>query len=540
MHSAETADVLLTVADQSPQGILIVSHQHTIVFINQTACQMFGLTHQNTLGKYLSELSDKLPPEIIHRLEEACNKPFRFKEHRFQTTVKACLSGFIFFFELIQEYKQATPPKQIAWLPETLDSLTAIPNRTHFTQLAEQVVARLKKHEAIALIVLDLRGLDQINEAVGHDGGDFFLQFSSKKLKEFSEKHESLYGRIGGDKFCQLVVYKTLSDWSLEDHAAYLQAYLSEPIEINGITVSASYSVGAATDSNQHYAISELLMMANIACLHSKTVGYPVTYDNSLSTLNQKQLKLKAELKKAFEEKEIVFYLQPTFNLRKNKVTGCEALIRWYHPELGLLHPQDFLTLLEDSSFIHEALEYTLSAIMEHICTLDKKVMVSVNFSEKNLGIPHLQELIVKLLKAYQIPPYLLCIELTETTIMTSGFQTKEILSKLRSLGIKISLDDYGTGYSSLARIKSLPIDQIKIDRTFVNSMRFSAKDKMIIASSIALAKNLGLEVVIEGVENKQQYYILKELGADIIQGFYFAKPESIEKVITFIKTINQ
>lgn len=252
-------------------------------------------------------------------------------------------------------------------------------------------------------------------------------------------------------------------------------------------------------------------------------------------TMSHQALKLLQDAERALGNNEFVLFLQPTLNLKENRITTCEALVRWHHPEHGLMLPSDFLPLIERSELIHELVFVTLDLAMQHIVALDRRIRVAVNLSPENLFTPGLIPELEVLFDRYQVSPGLVCLELTETAMIETDEATRSILGRLQGMGIVVSLDDYGTGFSSLSHIRSLPISQIKIDRSFIKNIPSSEKDKMIVRSIMELAENLGLEVVIEGVESEAHWRILRVMGCDMMQGYYIARPQSIEDVRAFI-----
>ncbi len=546
MHKVEMADLLLAIVQKSPIGIVILDHKGKVIVCNENAASTLNIPiNANQLTGLF--LEDAIPGSS--NMKHWIAQPYGANDTLYIDTAKKIMrsvfmSGYIMMIETFPDAVHAntdnipTVTKTQSTL-ENIDTLTGIPNRLYFAQLSEKRLIDLPASSSTRLIIIDLKGLDQVNAALGHDAGDELLRYASLQLKTFCESQDNLYARIGGDKFCILNTHVTAMEWPFKQYTAQLQQALSHPTTIAGFTISAACSIGIAIDTTREKTISELLKLANIACHRSKIVGYPVIFEESLRSLSHQQLKLTNDLKNALKNNEFTLYLQPSLDLNLDKITACEALLRWDHPELGILLPHDFIPILEQSELVHEALFHFLEIVMSHICTLGKTIQVAVNFSPKNLCAPNLINKITTLMRRYAISPNLLCVELTETAMMTADDSAQKTLAQLRSLGVKISLDDYGTGYSTLSRIMSLPIDQIKIDRSFVSNMRFSPKDKMIISSTIELAKNLDLEVVLEGVEYKQQIDMLRSLGADIIQGYYLSTPQPIEKIKAFIEQYN-
>ncbi|MCY4045865.1 MAG: bifunctional diguanylate cyclase/phosphodiesterase [Cellvibrionales bacterium] len=559
MHKVEMADLLLSIVKESILGILALDNTGKVVISNDKALKILNISQPSKtlegdfLFKYihhLPQLMDWIADYQVSATQAGVpdiQKQLLIESRVFRLKISQFMSGFLLSFEDVT--KSETQKKLLSKTSEKLaalkeqwldvDFLTKIPNRYHFLSQAEQLINHLSNQESLCLFIFDLTGIDKINDTLGHDAGDQMLCFFSQQLKKVSYTHADLYARLGGDKFCLLHKFTQDSDWIYSEFEEELRRELSISLHIESFEAAISYTSGASLYPLHAKNINDLFKYADIALKQSKTKGQASLYSEQMQTLSRFHLKLNHEIKQAKTLDQFVLYLQPKLDLKTNKITAAEGLIRWQHPEFGLLLPKDFMPMVEQSGIVHDFFLKTLDLAIAHIINLNRQIQVAINLSSKNLYATQLADEVATRLHANNIPPDRLCIELTETAIMANDTQVLTSLDKLQSLGISLALDDFGTGYSSLSHIKSLPINHIKIDRSFVSQMTTSTKDRMIIQSTIELAKNLGLEVTIEGVETRNQLNIVRKMHADFIQGYHLAKAEPLDIIEKFIQQHN-
>ncbi|MEK6748497.1 MAG: EAL domain-containing protein [Pseudomonadota bacterium] len=407
------------------------------------------------------------------------------------------------------------------------DNLTELPNRALFMDRLHQAIFRAQReHTAPCVIILDLDRFKEINDTFGHLVGDSFLVEVGKRLLTRLRKTDTI-ARLGGDEFAILLV-----DQSVELAfvvAKKIMEILGEPFHINGHFFYSSGSMGIASYSDHSSDAAGLLRQADIAMYVAKRdkLGY-VSYDSSQDELARKQLTLHAELTMAIDNNNLELYYQPQLDIATGAVRGVEALLRWRHPTEGFIPPDQIVRLAEQRGLIQVLTYWVIdNAIKQNTLWngFGHNFNIAINLSVLNLQDSKLADLVDKLLIKHAMPARQLIFEITESAMMTHPALAIEQLKKLRDRGVFISIDDYGTGYSSLAYIHQLPVFELKIDRSFIMYLDTTNSDAVIVRSTIDLAHNLGLKVVAEGVENVNVFNLLRAFGCDIAQGNLFCKP---------------
>ncbi|MCC5652079.1 EAL domain-containing protein [Nostoc sp. XA013] len=414
------------------------------------------------------------------------------------------------------------------------DTLTGLPNRAFFMERLKHTLQRAKRQEnyLFAVIFLDLDRFKVINDSLGHLKGDQFLIAIANKL-EVCIRSTDTVARLGGDEFTILLdEIQNLSDAITV--VERIQEELTLPLELDGQEVSTTASIGIALSSTVDYDQAEnLLRDADTAMYRAKALGKaryelfnPEMYTNALA-----RLQLENDLRRAIERHEFEVYYQPIVSLTTGRILGFEALLRWQHPERGLILPTDFVPLAEETGLIveigywalHEACRQMRNwRVRDRINSLEK---ISVNLSVKQFSQPDLIEQIGEILHSTGLDAGSLMLEITESAIMENDDEANAALSKLRKMGIELSIDDFGTGYSSLSRLHSFPISVLKIDRSFVSPIDANGKNLEIIETIITLAHKLGMDVTAEGVETKEQLAFLRKLHCECGQGYFFSCP---------------
>lgn len=416
------------------------------------------------------------------------------------------------------------------------DHLTGLPNRRFFKDSLNQAITLAKRTEKkIGVIFIDLDSFKIINDTLGHNGGDALLKMVSTKLVNVV-RHSGTVSRFGGDEF--LIMINNISDE--EDIIIIMEKIilvLNQPFTVDGqvfnLTTSAGISVypfdGTETDS--------LIKNADMAMYKAKEKGRSqfVKCSTELKEEVINKVKMTNSLNRALERDEFYLNYQPQVNILTGEIIGLEALIRWKHPELGFVSPAVFIPIAEQSGLINEIGEW----VLKKACEQNKKwqiagcppVRMAVNVSANQLRNPNFVEQVKKTLYETDLNPGFVEIEITESTAMNETDDTVKFLSEIKNLGIMISIDDFGTDYSSLSRLKELPIDKIKIDKQFIDGIEESDKDKAIVRTIINLAENLDLKVIAEGVENENQLRFLKQEFCDEVQGYCYYRPMSAQDV---------
>ncbi len=407
------------------------------------------------------------------------------------------------------------------------DSLTGLPNRTMFHACVSEALEKAKRENLeLHLLMLDLDRFKEINDTLGHAAGDELLKEVAHRLAA-TTRASDVIARLGGDEFSILV--KNASARDLPEIADRVARCLEEPIAVDDLPLNVEVSIGMASFPADSADAQELLQRADVAMYLAKTgnCGY-ASYDAAMDRHEPRSLSLLGELRGAIDRRELVLFYQPQVALRGGEVAGVEALVRWQHPERGLIPPGDFVPLAQETGLIKQLTEYVLEeAVRQCRAWMDdgRFVRVAVNLAMRNLIDVALADEVALLLEAYGVPPALLEFEITENAIVADPWRIQTVLERLGTMGVRLSIDDFGTGYSSLSYLKRLPIDEIKIDRSFVTKMIASSEDEVIVKSTIDLGRNLGLEVVAEGVETLEVLERLGEFGCHLAQGFFLSKP---------------
>jgi diguanylate cyclase (GGDEF)-like protein len=407
----------------------------------------------------------------------------------------------------------------------TTDYLTGLPNRR---ALHAQAGIRMGGPEPRrqALLMLDLDGFKEVNDSLGHQLGDQLLIQVGARLRAELRVGDLLV-RLGGDEFA--VLLDNAGHTQAADVAVKLCAALAEPFTLRDIVVYSAVSIGIALFPDDGLDLNPLLRKADVAMYKAKGSGnghhvYGSADDSDHATRH----KTLHELRSALTDDQLVVHYQPKTDLRTGEVHSVEALVRWEHPTRGLLYPLGFLDLAEEAGLMRQLTQVVLETTLDQAALWHaggRRLTIAVNLSASSLVHSDLPDEVAGMLAARGLPPSTLQLEITEEFLMADCERARNILTRLRSHGIQISIDDFGTGYSSLAYLRDLPVDELKLDRSFVLPMVGDPRAAALVASTIALAHSLGLRMVAEGVENEITYNLLARLGCDQAQGFYMARP---------------
>ena len=408
------------------------------------------------------------------------------------------------------------------------DALTGLPNRELFNDRVHQAVLMKSRGGSCgAVIILDLDRFKDVNDTLGHKYGDLLLQEVGRRLSSGLRDCDTI-ARLGGDEFAILLPEVSGADGA-HLAAERLRASLNEPFALEGISIQVDSSFGIALFPGHGRDVDTLVQRADIAMYQAKRHrSAAVIYDTEHDPHSERRLGMVSALKRAIEQREIYLCYQPKLDLMTGKVLGVEALARWEHPTLGPIEPLEFISLAEDTGLIKSLTVFVLDESLRQIRSWDDTglhLSISVNISARDLFDPGLVDAISDALERHRIPAERLELEITESTVMVEPERARAVLEALRSMKISVSVDDYGTGHSALAYLKNLPVDELKIDRSFVMNMSADATDAFIVGSAIDLGRNLGLNVVAEGVEDEKTLHVLTALGCTFAQGYYISPP---------------
>jgi len=410
------------------------------------------------------------------------------------------------------------------------DHLTGLPNRFMLRDRLQVALAQAKRKQShVAVLFIDLDRFKNINDSLGHQAGDILLQQVAERLKQCIRPVDTVC-RLGGDEFIII-----LSDIPVLDDAAKTAVKVAEivarPYCINGAEFHITPSTGISIYPNDGYHIDALIKNADSAMYFAKDCGRN-NFQFFTTDLNSRALhclSMETSLRRALEREELILHYQPQIDLDTGQVTCMEALVRWQHPELGLVFPSDFIPLAEESGLILPLGKWVLSTACSQVKKWQKcglgPIRIAVNLSARQFRQQNLTRQVAAVLKEVDLEPRFLELELTESLMMHSPEEVIRTLKQLRSLGVRVSIDDFGTGYSSLSYLKRFPIDSLKIDRSFIHGVAENHGDEAIIMAIVTLAHSLDLQVVAEGVETEQQLEFLRNQLCDGLQGHLFSHP---------------
>src|SRR5690349_23379741 len=419
------------------------------------------------------------------------------------------------------------------------DSLTGLPNRAMFTELLKAEIENSKRREnhMFAVLFLDLDRFKNINDSLGHTHGDLLLVAFAERLERALRPVDTL-ARFGGDEFA--ILLSGMSDATDAVRVAQrIQDELSQPFVLDKNSAFATASIGIALSSSGYDRADDILRDADIAMYRAKENGkarYEV-FDHAMHARAVSRLQLESDLRQAVEQKEFCVYYQPIVSLETGRLAGFEALVRWNHPRHGLVSPADFIPVAEETGLIVPIGEWVLQEACKHIreCQLahptHRSLSLSVNLSARQVAQSDLIDRVKEALAVSKLSPHCLKLEITESVVMENAEAAALMFKQLRALGVQLSIDDFGTGYSSLSYLHRFPLNYLKIDRSFVSRLT-TDNDNAIVRTISTLARNLGMEVIAEGIETEEQYQQLKMLGCEYGQGFLFSQPVNKDAVL--------
>ena len=434
---------------------------------------------------------------------------------------------------------------------KSYDQLTGLPNQILFYDRIHQAIERGFRHNQVAaVLIIDIELFSQINASLGRSGGDELLKQVAYRLNSIVRKTDGVsrlsVSRFAGDEFAVL-----LTDLSRKEEATWaikrILDIINQPVEIDGNTVYVSSHVGVSLYPTDADSVEELLNNAMSAKQYSKKhkseYGFQF-FDSRVQDLSVKYLQLEAELRRAIENEEWILHYQPKFDMADQRIGGVEALIRWDHPERGIVSPFEFIEFAEERGLIVQIGRWVIRQVCRQLRDwLDRglpECRIAINLSSGQLVKSDIVHQISSSLDEFDIPPRLLEIEITETILMENVRQAIESLERLHARGIKISIDDFGTGYSSLSYLKTLPIDSLKIDRGFVKDICTDENDQKIVRTLITMAHSMGMRVVAEGVEDREQLALLGGYGVDEVQGYLLSRPVEPSTIQSMIQDLEQ
>ena len=550
----ESEEKFRSLVDSTDDFIYLVDSNYRYLFMNKKYLAKIGISADAYLGRSYSEFhSLDETRAFIARVDEVFRSGESVQnEHRsikanqyFLQTLSPIMDkdgrphAVTVVSKDITEHKRTE--ERVRFLAY-FDSLTGLPNRFFFKELLDKALAHAQHHKRIlAILFIDVDNFKRINDTLGHDLGDELLQAITARLLKtvrnsdcVSRTNENAIintlSRLGGDEF--IVLLSEISD--VQDPAKVARRILndiSEPFMLRGHKVIITASIGISMYPCDGEDAQHLLKYADLSMYHAKDMGKNTYqfYTESLKTSAFERLTMEGELHKALDNDEFLVYYQPTLDVQSRKIIGMEALIRWKHPEKALISPSGFIPLAEDTGQIISIDEWVLRTACIQNKTWQNSgfapMVIAVNLSTTHFENRNLTNMVTRALQDADLAPQYLGLEITESKIMKNPVTSIIVLNELKAMGVRIAIDDFGTGHSSLSYLRQIPLDYVKIDRSFVMNITTSLQDTAIIKSIITLSHSLSFKVIAEGVETEQQLEFLREHECDEMQGFLFSRP---------------
>ncbi|WP_051986660.1 EAL domain-containing protein [Pseudidiomarina atlantica] len=531
-------------------GVCIYDHEFKVVETNQSFSKITGYSREDMIGRALQ--FTLYSPDYLDQIKQIVQQQGSWHGeledvhkdgtmYQIELTFDAIydegneISYYVATFSDITERKNAE--RELRRLSNT-DTLTGLPNRSYFQVSHSNLVRKRIMH---ALLLFDLDDFKKINDSLGHEVGDHLLMHVAERVAEVGRPQDTFY-RLGGDEFI-LLLEDTADVRVITNAAKRILDCLAQPFHINGHDIVVSSSIGIVVYPSDGQSSQELLQNADTAMYHAKNAGGAAHqfFNESMNKNAVRRLQVENQLRHALRNNYLQVHYQPKVSLRTQKFVGLEALVRLELPDVGIVSPAEFIPLAEETGLIIEVgervLRQTCRDMREWVEAGAVQGRVAVNLSAKQFLQPDLTQRIMSILKEEGLNPQYLELEITEGVVMDDPERAIEIMTELNNCGIHLALDDFGTGYSSLAYLKRFPIQTLKIDKAFIDDINGAERDRNMVASIVAMAHNLGLDVVAEGVVDQEQAATLSHLKCEFAQGYLFAQPLRREHFLEHIST---
>jgi diguanylate cyclase (GGDEF)-like protein/PAS domain S-box-containing protein len=567
----EAQNIFEKLFQSSPDGIVLID-ENRCSQCNQKMLEIFGYSSKEEfLNAKPLRITPRKQPDGSHsilKIKEMRNLAMQNGNHQFEWVFKR-KNGEHFWTDIMLTYitlndkgtfyvvcrdiserkemeLELERQKNVLYYRANHDELTGLPNRTLFMYELKKAlkVAKQDLHQ-LALMFIDLDRFKKVNDSLGHSVGDTMISIVGERLKLVVSK-DALVARLGGDEF--LVLLKNVKKHEeILLKAKKILSIIKEPITIEHYTLYSSASIGISRYPVDGKDADNLLKYADTAMYKVKEEGVGDNYrfyNKEMTDIAYEDVMMERDLREGIKSGDFEVYYQPQVNLKTGKIVGVEALVRWNHPIVGVLTPDIFIPLSEKTGLIVELDLWVMRRAMAEMSQLNQEGlspgMLSLNVSMRQLEYPYLQKEIEQSIAMSGFEYESLELEMTETEVMKNPEKVIGILEKLHNLGISVAIDDFGTGYSSLSHLKRLPIDKLKIDRSFISDMLDDKTARTIVNTMIVLADSLNLDVVAEGVETEEQQHFLAENNCKLIQGFYYSKPVALSKLRELLRTSSQ
>jgi diguanylate cyclase (GGDEF)-like protein len=534
-----------TAINNMTQGLLLYDSAQRLVVCNQRYISMYGLspdvvkpglafrdlvTHRRETGSFKGDV-DAFISTVLRNvaLGETTHSVVETSDGRSILIVNQPLkNGWLTTHEDITERRQAE--EQIRHLAH-YDALTDLPNRALFHERLKEELGRIAPGEHLAVLYIDIDEFKSVNDSLGHMIGDELLKSVAIRLKQYIDASDFV-ARLGGDEFA--IVQTAVKDVAeVVDLVSRTYEAIRAPYDCFGHHVTSDASIGIALAPQDGTDLDQILKNADMAMYAAKSAGRRTWrfFEPAMDAHVRERRRLETDLRQAIADGALEVYYQPCISLQDNRITGCEALVRWRHPERGMVSPAEFIPIAEDTGLINELGEWVLTTACVEATTWPDDVSLAVNVSPVQFRSDTLALKIVAALAASALPANRLELEITEAVLIRDDDAALEILHQLRAIGVRIALDDFGTGYSSLSYLQRFPFDKIKIDRCFVNDIAEPDSSSPIVQAVVNIAAARHMTTTAEGVETAQQQELLRSLGCTEMQGYLFSAPRPAKEI---------
>ncbi len=546
--------------DATPEAVFSFEANGTVSLVNRAGLELISLSreqvYQNNAKQNLAIFLD-----LVSNTEE-----FEDIMYQTETTKEICLSGQLKFrdgrfFEYftVPEYLGEKYLGRVYYLRDVSklkekqkelkfkafhDELTGLPNRAHLLNTLDRAILNAEENKTcVAVVFIDLDNFKFINDTAGHGVGDEFIIRAAQSFKE-NIRCDDIIGRLGGDEF--LVIFEGISDKSqIEKFKQRLMSVLGKTIVIKNREYDLSCSIGLSLFPDHGDNAHDLIRKADIAMYEAKQAGKKTFYYfvPQLEKVALDRIDLESRLRNGIKNNEFFLMYQPKVDVSTGQVIGAEALIRWRQNDGSIATPNEFIEFAESTGLIHLVTEWVVDRVCRQIVAWNNQSShqfpIAINISPKDFTNDQFVELVASIIHKYNIPHGQLEFEITENVFMKDTDHSRKIVKQLRALGVSISIDDFGTGFSSMSVLLDLDVDYLKIDKTFVSYARNNEKSAAIVKSIIDIARNLSVGVIAEGIEDQKDLYFVQNAGCNVAQGFYYSRPISLEDFEQYVERVN-
>jgi len=555
-QAEEQLRLAATVFETTSEGIMVTDINNRFKAVNSAFCRMTGYSEDEIIGQdpqlLRSNRHDAIFYETLwaaltsrgHWAGEVWSRRKNGEVFPTWLSIATVPTGehneSVQYVAILRDITEQKQDEEQILLQATYDSLTNLPNRTLFLERLSDALATIRRQEGIlALLFIDLDNFKSVNDTLGHDKGDLLLQQAAHRLKTCIREVDTV-ARFGGDEFTVILQMIDSANSAAQVAEKIIQTFAT-PFLLDGNEAYIGASIGISLSPHDSAEPAVLLRNADIAMYQAKAVGRNQYYffTEEINENAQARMNMELDLRRAIERNEFSLCYQPIINLSTGCISGLEALIRWHHPENGYITPDKFIPLAEETGLINSIGEWALKTACQQGQQWIKEGMmplvISVNLSSRQMMTGRMVDTLEKILTETQYPTEFLVLEITESLLLEDTATTTQQLHKLKEMGIKLSIDDFGTGHSSLSYLKRFPVGTIKIDKSFIQDMANLSEDASLVQAIIAMSHSLGLSTIAEGVEDNDQLTLIRTLECDFVQGYYFSKPLQPHELIKLL-----